>query len=115
MEPPMFRRATAAMALALFLSLAMGPASAGSMLSTTSCVGEYGAFSCSTMWGHAGDPYTRNAPGPVDPWEQAKLRSRDRKWIARCRPAITRDRYGVSRYYYAARGCEFGAIDGNAN
>jgi hypothetical protein len=33
---------------------------------------------------------------------------RERDWIARCRPLIRQDRYGVSRYRYVAPGCEFG-------
>jgi hypothetical protein len=36
---------------------------------------------------------------------------RDRKWLARCKPVIRRDTYGVGRYYYAAEGCEFGKYD----
>ena len=40
--------------------------------------------------------------------EKARLATRDHKWLARCRPVIERDRYGVARYYYAAPGCEFG-------
>jgi Domain of unknown function (DUF6894) len=33
---------------------------------------------------------------------------RERDWIARCRPVIRQDRYGVGRYHYSAPGCEFG-------
>ena len=40
--------------------------------------------------------------------EKARLATRDHKWLARCRPVIERDRYGVARYHYAAPGCEFG-------
>lgn len=36
---------------------------------------------------------------------------RDRKWLARCKPLIRQDAYGVGRYYYAAAGCEFGKLD----
>ncbi len=36
---------------------------------------------------------------------------RDRKWLARCKPAIRQDAYGVGKYYYAASGCEFGKSD----
>lgn len=35
---------------------------------------------------------------------------RDRKWLARCKPVIRQDAYGVGRYYYAASGCEFGKL-----
>jgi hypothetical protein len=81
------------------------------MRSTTSCVAAYGAFYYSTVWGHAVDPYIRRATVPIDPWEQAQLSSREGKWIAKCRPVVTHDRYGVSRYHYAARRCEFGIVD----
>lgn len=40
--------------------------------------------------------------------ELAEARDRDSKWLARCRPVLRQDNYGVSRYHYAARGCEFG-------
>ncbi len=36
---------------------------------------------------------------------------RDRKWMARCKPVIRQDAYGVGKYYYAAAGCEFGKSD----
>jgi hypothetical protein len=32
----------------------------------------------------------------------------DRKWLARCRPILKYDHYGVARYHYSAPGCEFG-------
>lgn len=35
---------------------------------------------------------------------------RDRKWMARCKPVIRQDAYGVGKYYYAASGCEFGKL-----
>jgi hypothetical protein len=41
----------------------------------------------------------------------AQAEERDRRWIERCRPVIHRDRYGVGRYSYAARGCEFGPLE----
>jgi hypothetical protein len=36
---------------------------------------------------------------------------RDRKWLARCKPVIRQDTYGVGRYFYAASGCEFGKFE----
>jgi hypothetical protein len=36
---------------------------------------------------------------------------RDRKWLARCKPVIQQDTYGVGRYIYAASGCEFGKFE----
>jgi hypothetical protein len=54
-------------------SLALAPASAASTMSTTSCVGEYGAFSSSSISGHAGDPYIRAASGRIELQDQPEL------------------------------------------
>ncbi len=40
-----------------------------------------------------------------------RSRERDRKWVERCKPVMRQDAYGVSRYVYAARGCEHGRIE----
>jgi hypothetical protein len=107
-------RMSFAVPAALAISFALGPARAGPIDSTTSCVGGYGVFSCSTTWGKAGDPYIRSVPSSISAEQSPELVERDRKWIARCRPVIVHDRYGVSRYHYAAPGCEFGVIDAGA-
>ena len=75
------------------------------------CVGSRGSLSCVTRWGEAGDPYVRLVPPPANEVEKARAAERDRKWEQRCRPIIMQDRYGVPRYEYAARGCEFGVIE----
>jgi hypothetical protein len=36
---------------------------------------------------------------------------RDRRWAERCEPVIRQDRYGMPRYSYGARGCEYGRLD----
>ncbi len=107
----MLKRMALALPLALVMSFAPGLVRAGPATSTTSCVGGYDAFSCTTIWGQAGDPYIRTLPGPVSAQGQAELMERDRKWVARCHPVIRQDRYGVSHYQYAAPGCEFGVIE----
>ncbi len=89
-----------------------GPTHAGE-IECPSCVGQHGAFSCSTVWGRAGDPHIRTVSGPGSAQEEAEFVERDRKWMARCRPVIRQDRYGVGRYHYAASACEFGAIGVN--
>jgi hypothetical protein len=76
----------------------------------TRCTTTFSGFSCTTRWG-AIDPYVQSVPGPRDAQEEAEFLERDRKWVARCRPVIKQDRYGVGRYHYAAPGCEFGRID----
>jgi hypothetical protein len=79
-------------------------------IEVTNCVRSLGSFSCVTRWGASGDPNVRSVPGPSDAQEEAEFGDRDRKWVARCRPIIRQDQYGVGRYYYAAPGCEFGRI-----
>ena len=66
---------------------------------------------CVERHGEAGDPYVRTVPQPKDEIEKARATERDQKWLQRCRPIIAQDRYGVPRYHYAARGCEFGIIE----
>jgi hypothetical protein len=73
------------------------------------CVGS-GALNCVVRWGEAGDPYVRFVPVPANEEEKARSAERDHKWEQRCRPTIVQDGYGVPRYQYAARGCEFGVI-----
>ena len=38
----------------------------------------------------------------------AESREREKLWVSRCRPSLREDVHGVSRYVYAAPGCEFG-------
>jgi hypothetical protein len=45
---------------------------------------------------------------PFDDADNKRAVKRDRRWVARCRPVVRQDRYGVSRYHYAAPGCMFG-------
>jgi hypothetical protein len=73
-----------------------------------SCVGGAGSVNCIGQWGPGGDPNVRVVPRSYSDDERAEARARDRKWVAQCQPVIDRDRYGVARYHYAARGCEYG-------
>lgn len=73
------------------------------------CVGGGKSLNCVAQWATAaGDPYIRAVPEALDEAEKAHASSLDRKWLARCRPTIERDGYGVARYQYSAPGCEFG-------
>jgi hypothetical protein len=76
-----------------------------------SCFGGWWASQCITRWAPAGDPYIRTVPQPTDPVEKARATERDQKWLARCRPVIAQDRYGVPRYHYAAPGCDLGVVE----
>jgi hypothetical protein len=83
-------------------------ASADTSVSTESCTDTWTSYSCVTRWGPATDPFVRIVPQPRDDEERTRATERDRKWFDRCHPIIRADRYGVSRYHYAAAGCEFG-------
>jgi hypothetical protein len=76
-------------------------------IEATSCVRSFRSFTCVTRWGPAVDPNIRYAP-PRDEREQSELAARNQQWLARCRPVIRADEYGVGRYRYAASGCEYG-------
>ena len=105
---------------ALFFSLPSAPSAFAqdsevngkSGVSVKNCVGGYRGFSCVTSW-RRGDlnPHIIGVPQPVSEQERAEMRQRERQWVARCRPVVRQDEYGVPRYSYAARGCEFGKLD----
>jgi hypothetical protein len=73
-----------------------------------SCVGTARSFNCVDNWTPSGDPYVRIVPDAVSEAEKAQMMERDHRWLARCRPLVQRDSYGVARYHYASPGCEFG-------
>lgn len=76
--------------------------------SSTNCIGTWRDYNCVSRWGPATDPYVRLVPQPLGEAEQARAIARDHRWLARCRPVIRHDIYGVARYLYAEPGCEFG-------
>ncbi len=82
-------------------------------IETGGCTASYHSFSCTTVWSRAQDPNVRIVPTASTKLEEEASAARDRQWLARCHPAIRQDRYGVSRYHYAAHGCEFGVIGAN--
>ena len=73
-----------------------------------SCVGSRGAIACAANWGPRVDTHIRRYLPPRDEQLEKEAAQRERRWVARCRPVLNEDRYGVSRYEYAAPGCEFG-------
>lgn len=87
--------------------IAWTPAFAG-YFSATNCIGGWTRFSCATIEGPPVDAYVRHVPEPFSEADRARAAERDGKWVARCRPVIVQDGYGVPRYHYAAPGCEFG-------
>ena len=84
-------------------SVPVEPARA-SGIDVTNCVRSSLDFSCVERWNWTGDPSMHRR----DPQEEAESAERERQWEARCRPVVKQDQYGVSRYQYAAPGCEFG-------
>jgi hypothetical protein len=74
-----------------------------------SCVYSHGYEICSERWGDIKSGLPRIIEVPAPQGERAsEAEARERKWLARCRPVIRQDRYGVGRYAYARPGCEFG-------
>jgi hypothetical protein len=99
----------AALAL-LMMPLMLSSARAGDVRST-SCVGAGDSYSCVTSWSRAPkDPHSAKVPD-LDSRELAEARIREQRWLARCRPVVHQDRFGVPRYQYAAAGCEFGKYE----
>jgi hypothetical protein len=95
------------MTLVMTLAVTLASADAGG-LEIDGCVGGWISSTCVTRWGEANDPFVRIVPQPSGQAEQARAQEREHKWVGRCRPVITQDRYGVGRYQYFAPGCEFG-------
>jgi len=79
-------------------------------MEVSGCVGTRYSITCVRRWGDYSDPYVR-VLHPQTEAEKALSATRDRKWQARCHPAVFQDRYGVPRYEYGAPGCEFGVFE----
>ena len=93
---------------AIFLSaVTLTVADAGNV-ADQSCVGTATSFNCANNWATSGDPHVRTVPEAASEAEKAQMTERDHRWLARCRPLVQRDTFGVARYYYASPGCEFG-------
>lgn len=88
---------------------ALPTAALADRIGSFSCVGGHGAVSCAgTIRDGINHPNIIKVAPPRTDAESAEADERDRRWTARCRPRIKQDEYGVPRYSYAARGCEFG-------
>jgi hypothetical protein len=107
----MLNAAIAGPALLASLTLLMlSPAQADNVRST-SCVGSRWSLSCVTSWRTGvGNPHVIEVT-PRSEEEIAESKERERQWRARCQPTLRQDQYGVSRYVYAGRGCEFGRYE----
>ncbi len=95
--------------MAALLPFLTAPAEAGGRYIGT-CIGSPGVVSC--VGGVPGGfSQIVKLPGPRDDVEAAASAERDRLWLARCRPVSRVDPYGVRRFTYVARGCEFGQYE----
>ena len=97
----------AAFAVSVVVSCAGMASAAAQEVQSGGCIGTFFSMNCTNRIGPAGDPYVRIVP-PLDAAAAARSAERERRWADRCHPTIVPDRYGVSRYRYAAPGCEFG-------
>lgn len=57
------------------------------------------------------NPHVIHVPQPTSEEERVAAAQRDKAWMARCRPTVQQDRYGMPRYVYAAPDCEYGRLD----
>ena len=106
MATRMVRHALAA--FCLIATFASAPAQADGIRNTT-CLHIAGASTCTTQWRYG--VTSQYLPWRVDVRETASSAERERKWLARCRPVAQEDALGISRYRYAAAGCEFGKTE----
>jgi hypothetical protein len=90
-----------------------GPVEPVEGVHTFNCYGRYfGQRSCfATFRRGVFHPHVINVPALQSADDIAAAEARDRRWVARCRPQVRQDQYGMPRYNYAAPGCEFGLVD----
>ncbi|MFZ5692805.1 MAG: hypothetical protein ACOY5F_16275 [Pseudomonadota bacterium] len=96
---------------AVMLGGMLAPAAAQRVTDTavSSCVFSGGAVHCAEKYryGDRGNNGIQSLKEP-DPVDLSDSRDRESRWVARCKPQLRSDRYGVNRYVYAAPGCEYG-------
>ena len=103
--------AVALAALALSMT-APARAESGAVAGGVSCFGSiFGSRTCVWNKGPMQHPHIRTVPQPTSAEERARADARDKRWVERCSPRIRQDEFGVPRYVYAARGCEYGRLD----
>lgn len=108
--PRRHKMPAAILALVALCVFAAGRADAGSAMRSSGCVGSGFSVSCVTTW-QWDEPGRKSSLAAEDPKLAAEAAERERKWVARCKPTIRQDQYGVRRYRYAAPGCEYGKAE----
>ena len=102
-----------ALTLAAIAAMLIGAPPAGaSGLGWGDCSFGRGYASCSGGY-RSGfiNPYVIHVPQPTSEDDKADAKERDRLWRDRCRPVVKQDAHGISRYSYAAPGCEYGKYE----
>ena len=100
----MYLRATLTIAT-LGLALSQAPAQADTYM--LNCFGGRGAGSCVLSNGGRPIRISGRARTKTDQ-DKAESAQRERLWVARCKPQMAVDDFGVQRYTYAASACDFG-------
>jgi hypothetical protein len=77
----------------------------------TSSAGGSGSESCVEIRHELINPYVIHVPPTQSTEDSTATNERERLWRARCRPVVTQDKYGVSRYAYSAPGCDYGKTE----
>jgi hypothetical protein len=97
-------------ALALLALTMMSTPGRSEGVATFNCYGSHNTQSCVATF-RRGRVHTHviNSLAPLG--DEAVAAARDRRWVKRCGAVIQQDRYGMPRYSYRARGCEFGLLD----
>jgi hypothetical protein len=102
--------ASCAAVIAWMMVIGLSPARADGVFAGDCLRG--GSYSCFGYWrDRVGNPHLIRVPPPSSEEDAAEAAERERRWVARCRPIIRQDRYGVGRYQYAAPGCEYGKYE----
>jgi hypothetical protein len=106
---------TAWLAPLALLALSMMSAPARSepqdRVSILNCHGSRYAATCVTTRRRGRlNPHVISVPAQSEE-DAAAAQARDRRWAERCEPVVRPDRYGMPRYSYSARGCEYGRLD----
>ncbi|MGE0750606.1 MAG: hypothetical protein AB7K64_08465 [Variibacter sp.] len=101
--------ASAALLAAAATVLAAAPAAAAQRGGGFSCVGSGASVTCTGSYGdRSGNTHVIGVARASDEEAARVSQDREKRWVAYCAPDIVHDRYGVGRYVYAVRGCEFG-------
>ena len=107
------RTVVACFAAAAWLMVAgLTPVRAEEGVFADDCLHSRGSVSCAGFWrDRLVNPNIIPVPQPGSEAAAEEAAERDRRWVARCRPIIRQDQYGVSRYHYAVPGCEYGKYE----